>query len=152
MLTVSSDNAGPTVSGVADCHNCDAVFSGARRRRQECLNPWSRGVGPHLGELPGKYPGVGGGQLAAAALAHVGRGLAAEWFLASQPGHALRLGGRARRSFELLFELKVFEIILPEIRDLYADFHIDIVRVGRAINRDASKRGKVNEVVVRNYR
>lgn len=37
------------------------------------------------------------------------------------------------------------------IRDLYADYHVDIVGASRAINSVASKRGKVDEVLVRNY-
>ena len=40
----------------------------------------------------------------------------------------------------------------PLIQDLYADFHVDIVSAPRLVNRDASKRGPVNEVLVRNYR
>lgn len=40
----------------------------------------------------------------------------------------------------------------PLIRDLYADFHTEIVMAPRFVNRDASKRGPVSEVVVRNYR
>ena len=39
----------------------------------------------------------------------------------------------------------------PFIRDLYRDYQIDFVAAARAINRDASKRGPVQEVVVRNY-
>ena len=41
---------------------------------------------------------------------------------------------------------------VPFIRELYADYQIDIIRAARAINSNASGRGKVNEVVVRNYR
>lgn len=37
------------------------------------------------------------------------------------------------------------------IRELYKDYKIEIVKVPRNINSDASKRGKVNEVLVRNY-
>jgi len=37
------------------------------------------------------------------------------------------------------------------IRDLYRSFNIDTVAAPRAINCDAKKRGKVSEVVVRNY-
>lgn len=37
------------------------------------------------------------------------------------------------------------------IRDLYSDYHVDIVGASRAINSVASKRGKVDEVLVRNY-
>ncbi len=40
---------------------------------------------------------------------------------------------------------------VPFIRELYAKWRIDIVRAPRAINSKASGRGKVNEVVVRNY-
>lgn len=40
---------------------------------------------------------------------------------------------------------------VPFIRDLYRDFRIDVVSAARAINCNASKRGRVNEVVVRNY-
>ena len=38
------------------------------------------------------------------------------------------------------------------IRELYADFHIDVVMAPRMVNRDAGKRGPVPEVVVRNYK
>ena len=37
------------------------------------------------------------------------------------------------------------------IRELYAEYHVDIVGASRAINSVASKRGKVDEVLVRNY-
>lgn len=37
------------------------------------------------------------------------------------------------------------------IRDLYRDYRVDIVGATRAINSIASKRGKVEEVIVRNY-
>jgi DNA adenine methylase len=40
---------------------------------------------------------------------------------------------------------------VPFIRELYADFQIDTVAAPRAINCNARKRGKVSEVVVRNY-
>jgi len=40
---------------------------------------------------------------------------------------------------------------VPFIRKLYGDFHIDTVAAPRAINCDARKRGKVSEVIVRNY-
>ena len=40
---------------------------------------------------------------------------------------------------------------VPFIRDLYRDYRIDFVAAARAINSDASKRGPVQEVVVRNY-
>lgn len=40
----------------------------------------------------------------------------------------------------------------PLIHELYADYQIDVVSAARAINCNASKRGKVNELVVRNYR
>lgn len=40
---------------------------------------------------------------------------------------------------------------VPFIRELYEDFHIDTVAAARAINCNAKKRGKVSEVVVRNY-
>ncbi|MGB8222882.1 MAG: DNA adenine methylase [Polyangiales bacterium] len=41
---------------------------------------------------------------------------------------------------------------VPFIRNLYRSFHIDTVAAPRAINCDAKKRGKVTEVLVRNYR
>jgi DNA adenine methylase len=40
----------------------------------------------------------------------------------------------------------------PLIRDLYADFHMEVVMAPRFVNRDATKRGPVSEIVVRNYR
>lgn len=40
---------------------------------------------------------------------------------------------------------------VPFIRELYADFQVDTVAAPRAINCNAKKRGKVSEVVVRNY-
>jgi len=40
---------------------------------------------------------------------------------------------------------------VPFIRELYSDFHIDTVAAPRAINCDGRGRGKVAEVVVRNY-
>jgi DNA adenine methylase len=40
---------------------------------------------------------------------------------------------------------------VPFIRALYKGFNIDTVAAPRAINCDAQKRGKVSEVIVRNY-
>lgn len=40
---------------------------------------------------------------------------------------------------------------VPFIRELYRNFKIDTVSASRAINCNASKRGRVSEVVVRNY-
>jgi DNA adenine methylase len=40
---------------------------------------------------------------------------------------------------------------VPFIRSLYRNFNIDTVAAPRAINCNAKKRGKVTEVVVRNY-
>jgi DNA adenine methylase len=40
---------------------------------------------------------------------------------------------------------------VPLIRDLYGGFKVDTVAAPRAINCDGTKRGKVSEVVVRNY-
>ena len=37
------------------------------------------------------------------------------------------------------------------IKDLYKNYQLDFVEARRMINCDASKRGKINEVVVRNY-
>ncbi|RLI17996.1 DNA adenine methylase, partial [Candidatus Bathyarchaeota archaeon] len=37
------------------------------------------------------------------------------------------------------------------IKDLYKEYIIEIVKVPRNINSDAAKRGKVDEVLVRNY-
>ena len=37
------------------------------------------------------------------------------------------------------------------IQDIYADFHVELVSASRAINSVASKRGKIAEVLVRNY-
>lgn len=39
----------------------------------------------------------------------------------------------------------------PFIRELWADYRIDVVRASRAINSNAARRGKVDEVLVRNY-
>ncbi|MDD9947371.1 MAG: DNA adenine methylase [Myxococcales bacterium] len=40
---------------------------------------------------------------------------------------------------------------VPFVRELYRDFRIDLVAAPRAINCNTSRRGKVSEVVVRNY-
>lgn len=40
---------------------------------------------------------------------------------------------------------------VPSIRELYADFRIDVIKAPRAINCRADKRGPVDEVVIRNY-
>ena len=37
------------------------------------------------------------------------------------------------------------------IKDLYAEFTIEYVKASRAINSDASKRGKIKEIIVRNF-
>lgn len=37
------------------------------------------------------------------------------------------------------------------IKDLYKDYHINFVKATRMINCDATKRGKINEIVVTNY-
>ena len=37
------------------------------------------------------------------------------------------------------------------IRTLYKDYKIEIVHANRAINSNASKRGEVEEVLIRNY-
>lgn len=37
------------------------------------------------------------------------------------------------------------------IKGLYSDYNIDIVKVPRTINADASKRGKIDEVLITNY-
>ncbi|MDR0425457.1 MAG: DNA adenine methylase [Clostridiales Family XIII bacterium] len=39
----------------------------------------------------------------------------------------------------------------PFVKELYAAYNITIVQANRAINSDSAKRGKVDEVVVRNY-
>ena len=39
----------------------------------------------------------------------------------------------------------------PFIMDLYSNFDVQIVRANRFVNANASGRGKVDEVVVRNY-
>jgi DNA adenine methylase len=39
----------------------------------------------------------------------------------------------------------------PVVRDLYARYRIDVVSAARSINSRASRRGKIAEVVVRNY-
>lgn len=40
----------------------------------------------------------------------------------------------------------------PFIRELYGAFHIETVMAPRMVNRDASKRGPVSELVIRNYK
>jgi len=40
----------------------------------------------------------------------------------------------------------------PLIRELYADFYIETVMAPRMVNRDATKRGAIAELVIRNYR
>ena len=37
------------------------------------------------------------------------------------------------------------------IKELYKDYDISIVQAKRAINSDASKRGAIEEVLIRNY-
>ena len=37
------------------------------------------------------------------------------------------------------------------IRELYADYRVEVVGATRAINSVASRRGKIDEVLVRNY-
>ena len=39
----------------------------------------------------------------------------------------------------------------PVTMQLYADFHIELVQASRTINSNAKGRGKVNEIIVRNY-
>lgn len=39
----------------------------------------------------------------------------------------------------------------PLIRELYADFHVEVVMAPRFVNRDATKRGPIGELIVRNY-
>lgn len=39
----------------------------------------------------------------------------------------------------------------PLIRELYQGFHINAVHANRAINSKASKRGKISELIIRNY-
>ena len=39
----------------------------------------------------------------------------------------------------------------PYIRDLYKDYVIETVGAKRSINRDITKRGKINELLIRNY-
>ena len=41
---------------------------------------------------------------------------------------------------------------VPFIRDLYGNFNIETVAAPRAINCDATKRGKVSELIIRNYK
>ena len=40
---------------------------------------------------------------------------------------------------------------VPFIRELYRDFHISTIEAARAINSNGAGRGKISEVVVRNY-
>ena len=40
---------------------------------------------------------------------------------------------------------------VPVIRELYKEFHISLVKAKRMINCDATKRGKINELVFTNY-
>jgi DNA adenine methylase len=40
---------------------------------------------------------------------------------------------------------------VPFLHDIYKEFRLDTVQAARAINRDATKRGPVSELVVRNY-
>jgi DNA adenine methylase len=37
------------------------------------------------------------------------------------------------------------------IKEQYAAYHITVVQAKRAVNSDATKRGEIDEVVVRNY-
>jgi len=52
-----------------------------------------------------------------------------------------------RRRFKFMLSNSATDFI----RELYADYNITVVQAKRAINSDASKRGEIDEVVVRNY-
>jgi DNA adenine methylase len=39
----------------------------------------------------------------------------------------------------------------PRTRELYAGFNITEVQVGRSVNSNTAKRGRVTELVIRNY-
>lgn len=39
----------------------------------------------------------------------------------------------------------------PFILNLYKDFHIDFIKAGRKINSNSKKRGKIQEIIIRNY-
>ena len=39
----------------------------------------------------------------------------------------------------------------PFIRELYSSYHVSIVQARRAVNSVASRRGAIEEVLVRNY-
>jgi DNA adenine methylase len=40
---------------------------------------------------------------------------------------------------------------VSSVRELYRDFHIDRVQTNRSVSRNADQRGKVTELVIRNY-
>lgn len=60
-----------------------------------------------------------------------------------------------RAEFEVLSKRGAYVMLSNSnsewMRDLYKDFYVDTVYTGRAINRDGAKRGKVSELIIRNY-
>ncbi|HMY05005.1 MAG TPA: hypothetical protein PKA48_16690, partial [Candidatus Obscuribacter sp.] len=63
-----------------------------------------------------------------------------------------RLAQLARRLQERGVLVMVSNSDTDEIRDLYRDFDLTIVKAARAINCRADGRGVVNELVLRSYR
>lgn len=61
-----------------------------------------------------------------------------------------------RNCFDALNEKEVFVMLsnsdTPYVHELYDKWHIDIVHARRSINRNASGRGAIKEVIVRNYK
>lgn len=59
-----------------------------------------------------------------------------------------RLAETARRLVSQGVQAMLSNSDTPLIRDLYQGFNIDVVKCGRAINSDASKRGAVDELII----
>jgi len=73
-----------------------------------------------------------------------------EFGLGEQHELAALFSDAARRGAKLM--LSNSDPPLPAIRELYRGFTVHTVQARRAINCDGSKRGKVNEVVVVNFK
>jgi DNA adenine methylase len=70
-------------------------------------------------------------------------------------GFGLKDQGRLATFFAKLAAKGVYVMLsnsdTPTVRELYKGFHIDVVLASRSINSNGARRGKVGEVVVRNF-